>query len=288
VRILVFGRSGQVGREFARVPWPQSVETVQLDRMQCDLCDSRAIAAAIEWAGSGLVINAAGYTAVDRAESEPGLAQRVNADAPAAMAAACARRGAALVHLSTDYVFDGTKKGPYTEDDPVAPVSVYGSTKEAGEAAVRAALERHLIIRTSWVFSAHGNNFVKTMLKLAAARPELRVVADQQGGPTAARDIAKAIAAIAALVSREDATWGTYHFAGAEPTTWFTFAQTILAESPYRTAIMAIPTSEYPTPAKRPANSVLDCTKIERTFGIAQPSWRDALKETLAELQEAG
>jgi dTDP-4-dehydrorhamnose reductase len=286
VRILVFGKTGQVARELSRMEWPHSAEIVQLDRAQCDLCNPGAVASAVEWADSGLVVNAAAYTAVDRAESEPELAERINRDAPAAMAAACACRGAALIHLSTDYVFDGTKRDAYVEEDAVSPVSVYGRTKEAGEAAIREALDRHLIVRTSWVFSAHGTNFVKTMLRLAATRPELRVVADQKGGPTAARDIAKTIGLLVQSIEQGTARWGTYHYSGAEATTWFGFAQAILAEAQPRPSITPIATSEYPTAAQRPSNSILDCTRIRDKFGIVQPSWRDALKDTLAELQD--
>jgi dTDP-4-dehydrorhamnose reductase len=288
MRILVFGKTGQVGRELSRIQWPRPSDVVQLDRAQCDLGDPQAIWNAIEWAGSGLVVNAAAYTAVDRAESEPELATRINRDAPAAMAAACARHHAALIHLSTDYVFDGNKSGPYVEDDVVGPVSVYGRTKEAGESAIRNGLDRHLIVRTSWVFSAHGSNFVKTMLRLAATRPELRVVADQRGGPTAARDIAKAIGVLAASLDQGATDWGTYHYAGAEETTWYAFAEAILAGVQPRPTVIPIATSEYPTAARRPSNSVLDCTRIREKFGIVQPSWYDGLRDTLAELQEVG
>jgi dTDP-4-dehydrorhamnose reductase len=240
---------------------------------------------AILSANADLVINAAAYTAVDRAESESLLAERVNRDAPEAMALACARRGAALIHLSTDYVFDGTKIQPYLEDDPVGPVSVYGRTKEAGEAAVRGALDRHVIIRTSWVFSAHGNNFVKTMLRLGATRPEIRVVSDQNGAPTSARDIAGAIAAVTGAVQRDRGVWGTFHFASEAPTTWHGFAREIFAGTDHGPVVTPITTAEYPTPARRPSNSVLDCSKIMRAYSIAQPSWQHALRETLSELR---
>lgn len=286
MRILIFGKTGQVARELARVQWPVSIESVQLDRALCDLSDTPAIEAAIAAAGAGLVVNAAAYTAVDRAESEPDVAERINHHAPAAMAAACARHGAALIHLSTDYVFDGMKSSAYMENDPVGPASVYGRTKEAGEAAIRKLLDRHLIVRTSWVFSAHGSNFVKTMLRLAATRPELRVVADQTGRPTAARDIANAVRLLAVSLDQGATDWGTYHYAGAEATTWFAFAEAIVAGVQPRPKVIPITTSEYPTAAKRPSNSVLDCTRIRDTFGIRQPSWQDALENTIAELRE--
>lgn len=286
MRILIFGKTGQVARELAGVQWPVSIEAVQLDRALCDLSDTPAIEAAIAAAGAGLVVNAAAYTAVDRAEAEPEVAERINHHAPAAMAAACARYDAALIHLSTDYVFDGMKSGAYMENDPVGPASVYGRTKEAGEAAIRKLLDRHLIVRTSWVFSAHGSNFVKTMLRLAATRPELRVVADQTGRPTAARDIANAVRLLAVSLDQGATDWGTYHYAGAEATTWFAFAEAIVAGVQPRPKVIPITTSEYPTAAKRPSNSVLDCTRIRDTFGIRQPSWQDALENTIAELRE--
>lgn len=282
MRVLIIGKTGQVGRELSRLEWPAHV--TQLGREECDLSDAASLARAVEISEPDIVINAAAYTAVDRAESEPELAMTVNGRAPGELARACAKRGAALIHLSTDYVFDGTKLSAYVEDDPVNPLSVYGRTKEAGEVAIRDAHDRHIILRTSWVFSAYGTNFVKTMLRLAATHPELRVVADQIGAPTSARDIAHAIAVIAKAVSAGRAEWGTFHFASAGPTSWHGFAEAIFSGAPSPPKITPIATAEYPTPARRPANSVLDCTRIGQVYGIAQPSWRAALAEVLADI----
>ncbi|MGD0864582.1 MAG: dTDP-4-dehydrorhamnose reductase [Rhizomicrobium sp.] len=286
LRVLIFGKSGQVSRELSRLAWPEQMEVVQLGRDACDFCDPTTVASAVERLAPDVVINAAAYTAVDRAESEPELAMTVNGDAPREMARVCDRVGAALVHISTDYVFDGSKPGAYVEGDETHPASIYGRTKEAGEAGIRAVLARHVIVRTSWVFAGHGANFVKTMLRLGAERPELRVVADQHGAPTSARDIALALRDIVVARSEGRGAWGTFHFTSAEPTTWYGFARAILDGAGFVPVpkLSPITTAEYPTPAVRPANSVLDCTRIHREFGIPQPSWRVALSEVLAEI----
>jgi dTDP-4-dehydrorhamnose reductase len=257
-----------------------------LGRDECDLARTAAISRAITEASPDLVINAAAYTAVDRAESEPDIAMAVNADAPAALADVCAERNAAFIHLSTDYVFDGMKRGAYIEGDPVSPLSVYGRTKEAGETAVRGRLNRHVVIRTSWVFSSHGTNFVKTMLRLGRTNNALRVVADQAGAPTSARDIARAVLRVAEMVRQEKGVWGTFHFSSAEPTTWHGFAQAIfgLANGTRDIIVTPISTAEYPTAARRPLNSVLDCSRICGAYNIGQPSWRAALADALLEL----
>lgn len=257
-----------------------------MGRDECDLADTTAVFRVIAEKAPDLVVNAAAYTAVDRAESEPELAMKVNAEAPAALAQACAERGAALIHLSTDYVFDGAKLGAYVEADPIGPLSVYGRTKEAGEAAVRDRLDRHVIVRTSWVFSSHGTNFLKTMLRLGQSNSALRVVSDQTGAPTSARDIARAVLRVAETVRRRKSTWGTFHFSSAEPTTWHGFAQAIfaLARAGRDVAVTPISTAEYPTAARRPLNSVLDCSRIGEAYGISQPSWRAALVDALLEL----
>jgi dTDP-4-dehydrorhamnose reductase len=287
VRVLILGKSGQVSRELTRVTWSEQTEVIQLGREACDLSRPSTIAATIEPIAPDFVINAAAYTAVDRAESEADLAMTVNGEAPREIARVCERVGAALVHISTDYVFDGRKAAAYSEGDPICPLSVYGRTKEAGEAGIRYEQERHLIVRTSWVFAGHGANFVKTMLRLGAERPELRVVADQHGAPTSARDIALALLDL--VVARADGrgAWGTYHFTSSEPTTWYGFAKAIiegaaLASNP---KITSITTAEYPTPAVRPVNSVLDCSRIQREFGITRPSWRIALSDALIEIK---
>ena len=239
-----------------------------------------------------LVINLAAYTAVDRAESAPETAWAVNCAGAANIAAACGESASALIHLSTDYVFDGFKTGPYQEDDEVNPLSVYGRSKEAGERAVRAGTARHVILRTAWVYGAQGMNFVKTMLRLGAAQPVLRIVEDQQGCPTAAADIALALIVIAGAIERGEAEWGTFHFCGAGTTSWHGFAEEIIdvatrlgawpIESKPR--VEPITTDQYPTPARRPLNSVLDCRKIARSFGISAPPWRTSLKPVVREL----
>jgi dTDP-4-dehydrorhamnose reductase len=251
-------------------------------RESCDVTDPAAIARVTE--DASLLVNCTAYTAVDKAESEAELAFAVNATAPEQMARVCAAQGVPLVHISTDYVFDGSGDRPWREDDLTAPLGVYGRSKLAGETAVAEQLDRHVILRTSWVFSAHGANFVKTMRRLGATRPELTVVDDQRGGPTAAADIAEAILTIAERIRDGSTAWGTYHYSGGPATTWCGFAKAILADVPAVT-VRPIPTSAYPTPARRPLNSVLDCAKIERAFGIAQPDWRPALEAVLARLK---
>jgi dTDP-4-dehydrorhamnose reductase len=285
MRTMIFGKTGQVARELASITWPKGSSVVQLARADCDIADSGAVSRAVHRIRPDAIVNAAAYTAVDRAESEPDLAQRLNRDAPAAMARACAEVGAFLIHLSSDYVFNGLKQGAYAEGDPVAPLSVYGRTKSEGETAVRKEIERHVILRTSWVFASHGNNFVRTMLRLAAEREEIRVVNDQRGTPTAARDIASAIASIIVSIAQGRSAWGTFHFASGEATTWHDFARAILDESGLRANLIAMKTADYVTAARRPMNSILDCGRIAREYGIGQPVWRQALATVLAELR---
>jgi dTDP-4-dehydrorhamnose reductase len=286
MRILVFGKTGQVARGLADAKWPQACALIQMGRDDCDLTDAAAIGRAISDTAPDFVVNAAAYTAVDRAESEPDLAGLVNRDAPAAMATACRRSGAALIHLSTDYVFDGAKSGAYLESDSIAPLSVYGRTKAEGETAVRTALERHVILRTSWVFAAHGANFVRTILRRADERDELRIVADQTGAPTSARDVAAAIASIVASAADGRASWGTFHYTSGDPTTWHGFATAIIELSGRATRLIPITTAEYPTAARRPRNSVLDCARIAREYRIGQPSWHEALQDALRGLAD--
>ncbi|HEX3431045.1 MAG TPA: dTDP-4-dehydrorhamnose reductase [Rhizomicrobium sp.] len=284
MRILIFGKTGQVGRELERAVWAADASILQWDRSQCDLALPSRVAECVLEMRPDIVINAAAYTAVDLAESEPELAGTINRDAPRAMAEACRSIGAKLVHLSTDYVFDGSKRTPYVESDPVAPLSVYGRSKEEGETAIRSRLPEHVILRTSWVFAAHGSNFVRTMLRLARERPELRIVADQRGAPTAARDIARAIAAIAHAIASGRGVWGTFHFASDQPISWFGFAETIFALRGGGPKLLPIATEEYKTPARRPLYSVLDCGRLAAAYGIAQPSWRLALGDVLGEV----
>ncbi|MBP2232960.1 dTDP-4-dehydrorhamnose reductase [Azospirillum agricola] len=287
MKVLVLGTSGQVGDALMRASWPADTTLTGLARPALDMADPASIDRAMAEHAPDLVINATAYTAVDKAENDREAAFAINRDGPARLAALCAARGVPLVHISTDYVFDGSKPAPYTEDDPVDPVNVYGASKEAGESAVRAAVAAHVILRTSWVYAAHGANFVKTMLRLGRERPELGVVADQTGAPTAAADIADAIIAIAARIQSrpDDVPWGTYHLTGSGETTWFGFAERIFQrlerEEGRRPALKPIATAAYPTPARRPANSRLDCGRLRAAFGITPPAWEDSLERVL-------
>ena len=280
MRLLVYGRTGQVATELARlVP-----EATFLGRDAADLADPGAAAAALMGAPVDAVINAAAWTAVDAAETQRHAAFAVNAAAPAEIAQACAGRGLPLVHISTDYVFDGSGGRPWRPDDPPAPLGAYGASKLAGEAGVRAAGGTHAILRTSWVFSAHGINFVKTMLRLGAERDALRVVADQVGGPTPAAAIARACLAVAGRLRADPELSGTYHFTGAPDVSWAGFARAIFAGAGLSTAVEEIPTAAYPTPAPRPLNSRLDCAATEAAFGLARPDWQAGLAAVLADL----
>lgn len=283
MKLLVFGRSGQVATEL-RLRLPQGVQATFLGRDTVDLADLAEVEAAIRDCDADIIVNAAAYTAVDRAESEQDLAHRINAEAPGAMARAAAARGIPLIHLSTDYVFDGSGERAWREDDAPAPRSAYGRTKLDGEAAVRAAGGPHAIIRTSWVFSAHGANFVKTMLRLGRERGAVSVVADQVGGPTPAASIADMVCSVARSHASGTAVSGAWHFAGAPDTSWADFARAIFGEAGITAHVTDIPTSDYPTPAVRPLNSRLDCGRILADFGIVRPDWRTGLKEVIAGL----
>ncbi len=278
--ILVFGKTGQVARELARlVP-----EARYLGREDADLSDPAACAAAIAAHRPEAVINAAAYTAVDRAETDAARATLINGDAPAAMARACAALAVPFVHISTDYVFDGAGSEPFTPDHPTAPLNAYGRSKLIGEDGVRSAGGAHVILRTSWVFSAHGNNFVRTMLRLGAERDHLRVVADQIGGPTPARAIASACLHIVKQLHDAPAKSGTYHFAGAPETSWAGFARAIMAEAGLACRIDEIASAEYPTPARRPMNSRLDCSGLS-ALGLTRPDWREHLHTLITDLK---
>lgn len=276
--VLAFGQSGQVARELAAL----GVRTV--GRAEADLTDPDACAALIAASDAEGVINAAAYTAVDRAEDEEAMALRINGDAPGAMARACAAIAIPFVHISTDYVFDGTGTQARGTQDATAPLGAYGRTKLAGEDAVRAAGGVHGILRTSWVFSAHGSNFVKTMLRLGAERERLTIVADQIGGPTPAAAIAAAGISMVDQLRGAPEKSGLYHFAGAPDTSWADFARAIFEEAGLTCAVEDIPSSAYPTPAKRPLNSRLDCTATETAFGLGRPDWRAGLREVLRDL----
>lgn len=287
--ILVTGASGQLGTELQRYAWPEGWAVVAVDQDTLDLRDTDAIAAKVaerEWAA---VINGAAYTAVDKAETDLVNAWAVNAMAPAAFAAACVAANIPMVQVSTDYVFDGARQGAWQVNDPVAPLGVYGASKLGGELAVRTSGARHVIVRTAWVVSPHGNNFIKTMLRVGATNPTLRVVDDQHGSPTSAADLAAALATIAMrLVDDAAAPTGTYHFSNAGAVTWAGFAREIFTQSAARGGVKAevqgIATSEYPTPATRPANSLLSHDAITQDYGIRPPAWQTALGNILDEL----
>lgn len=277
---LIFGQSGQVARALARSV-PAGVTARFLGRDQADLCQPEACAAQIT--DCDIVINAAAWTAVDLAESQEKDAALVNAEAPRQMAQVCAAKGVPLIHLSTDYVFDGAGDAPFTPDHPTAPLGAYGRSKLGGEVGIRSTGARAVILRTSWVVSADGSNFVKTMLRLGAQKDSLNVVADQIGGPTPAADIAQALWRIG-FALHQGHLGGTYHFSGAPDVSWADFARAIFQAAGLPCAVQDIPTSAYPTPARRPANSRLDCSATLRDFGIARPDWRAALPALIKEI----
>ena len=294
MRLLLLGGSGQVGGEFRALDRPKDVVVVAPGLDELDLTKPGAIANAIAAGTWHAVVNAAAYTNVDRAESERDLAFAINAHAAATLASETARHGIPLIHISTDYVFDGRKGAPYVETDATAPLNVYGQSKLAGELAVAAANPRHVILRTSWVYCPHGHNFVKTILRLAGAHERLTIVDDQRGCPTAASDVARACRDIALLCAREPARapvygpYGLYHFCGKGETTWCGFAKAIVEmASPYISRvpeIVPIATAQYPTPAIRPRDTRLDCSAIARSFAISPRPWREGLAETLHQL----
>lgn len=287
MRLLVVGRSGQLATELARRAG-EGLAVTALGREAADLAHpgaaAAAVLAALEAGGVDAVINAAAHTAVDRAESEEALALAVNGDSPGAMAQVAAGRGVPFLQVSTDYVFDGSGTRPWRPEDPVGPLGAYGRSKLEGEVQVRNAGGPHAILRTSWVFSAHGANFVKTMLRLGRERDRLAVVADQVGGPTAAGDIADALIVMARGLIADPGKSGTYHFAGAPDVSWADFAREIFAQAGLSPEVADIPTSAYPTPAARPANSRLDCATLAAAFGIKRPDWRASLSSVLDEL----
>lgn len=291
--VLLLGADGQLGREIARLAADRGPALTGLTRQQLDITQRGAVKAAVD-RGYGTVINAAAYTAVDKAESEEALAMAVNRDGAGHLAEACHGTGAMLIHISTDYVFDGTKGGAYRENDPVHPLNVYGRSKLAGEEAVRAAQPAHVILRTSWVFGAAGSNFVKTMLRLGGAREELSIVADQFGCPTPAAALAAAILAVAGAAGKRP--YGTYHCAGAERSSWYDFACAIFSEQEALTGrrgpkLQPIATADYPTAARRPPDSTLDSSLFQATFRQGPIDWRRGLKDVLRDLlmpQEGG
>ncbi len=309
-KVLLFGRSGQLGWELARHLAPLGELTI-LDSSEVDFACPEAIRTAVRATRPSLIVNAAAYTAVDKAESEPDLAWAINAEAPGILAEEAARTGSLLVHYSTDYVFDGVKPAPYVETDPTSPINVYGSTKLAGEQAIAAAMAgsqgRWLVFRTSWVYGARGANFLLTMLRMARERSELRIVDDQVGAPTSSEAIAQATVEVLARVLAETATGsqpvaepaphvlpadssGIYHLTCSGAASWFGFAKEFLIRNSASTgaplpSLIPVTTAEFPRPARRPANSRLSCQRLFDTFGVALPSWQHALERVLTQIR---
>ena len=288
MHILITGGAGQVGTELQRAAWPDNVRLHAPSRAELDLTNPTALARAFDATPFAAVINPAAYTAVDKAEDEVAEAFAANAMGPALLADATRKAGIPLIHVSTDYVFDGSGEDAYVESDPVAPLGVYGASKLAGELAVRAGNPRSVVLRTAWVFSAHRNNFVKTMLRIGAINPVVKVVADQHGSPTSAADIASALMTITLrLLDDEAAPTGVYQFVNAGDASWHGFANEIFAAAAPESApqVISITTAEYPTKARRPANSRLSTDKLTRDFGIRPRPWSQALGDVIAELK---
>ena len=297
MRILITGSKGQVGTELTKQGQALKHEMLAFDQDQMDITQIESVQETVHEYQPDIVINAAAYTAVDQAEQEVELAYAVNKEGAANLATACKAHSIPLLHISTDYIFDGKQKYAYREDDTARPTGVYGQSKWQGDQAIKATLQEHIILRVSWVFAAQGNNFVKTMLRLGQERDELSIVADQHGGPTCAADIAKTLLKLAQKAinkeNRKTFSWGTYHYSGSPTTTWYDFAQEIFKEAQIQGLIKTVPrlkaisTEEYPTPATRPANSALDCSKIAEVFGIQQPDWRIGLNNVLKEWKKS-
>ena len=278
--ILVFGKTGQVARELQQLGRVKA-----LGREDANLSDPQACAGAIRHHSPDVVINAAAYTAVDQAENEEAVATVINGDAPTAMAKVCAELGIPFLHISTDYVFEGTGQAPWQPQDQTAPQNAYGRSKLAGETGIADSSGTYAILRTSWVVSSHGANFIKTMLRLSETRDALNIVGDQIGGPTPAHDIALACLKIAEQLIQDTSKSGTYHFSGAPDVSWADFANEIFDKAGKSVAVTPIPTTDYPTPAQRPLNSRMDCTGTKRAFGIERPDWVTGLKTILDDLE---
>ncbi len=283
MKALVFGHSGQVATELRRRAPTHGISVEALDRSQADLSDPQSCVDAIRSTDADVIINAAAYTAVDRAEDEPQLARVINGDTPGAMARAAAERDLPFLHISTDYVFDGAGDMPRTTQDPTDPLGSYGQTKLAGEHQISQAGGWYAILRTSWVFSAHGHNFVKTILRLAEARDTLTIVADQIGGPTSAADIADTLLTMAKTGGQVEG--GLFHYSGAPDVSWAGFAREIVSQAGLITQITDISTADYPTPAPRPLNSRLECSRLNDIYGLGRPDWKAGLAQVLTELK---
>ena len=289
MRVLVFGTTGQLGWEVLRRGNAASVTVNGVARSEADITNRKSVSQIIDRTPSDVVINAAAYTNVDQAETDSETAMAVNCDGPGFLAEACANKDLPLIHVSTDYVFNGQSSRPYREDDPIDPLGVYGQSKARGESRVRNRLDRHVIIRTSWLYGVHGRNFVKTMLRLGAERQVISVVNDQTGCPTFAGDLAQAIIRAAIVIHQGgQGLFGTYHFCNLGQVTWYGFAEAIFELVRGRIPltverVQAITSDQYPTPVRRPAYSVLDTTKFTSAFGYAPPHWRDSLATMLEE-----
>lgn len=291
--ILISGADGQLGRELQKLRWPDGCKVRACPKGELDITDLGAVERMVGEGNYHWIVNAAAFTDVDRAESDRELAFAVNEDGPRNLAQACENNGAILIHVSTDYVFDGTNQDLYLEDDPMAPTGVYGASKAAGEGAVRGLLAQHIIVRTAWLVSAHGKNFVTTILRQASERDELRIISDQIGSPTTAGDLAQALGQIVAQLGTDagdpaPGPWGTYHCANAGAASWFDLAREIVAtampESEQAPTVIPISTGDYPTAARRPKNSHMCCEKIYRAFGIRMPAWDTAVRKLVHEL----
>jgi len=279
VKLLILGANGQLGRELSELCKQRNVSAALATKAECDIADREHVAASLRLAAPDFVVNAAAYTQVDAAEKNVDLALRVNRDGAACLAECCAAINLPLIHISTDYVFDGAKSDPYDEQDEVSPVGAYGLSKEAGEREIRRRHAQHIILRTAWVYGRFGKNFLKTMMTLAATRDSLGVVSDQLGTPTATLDIAEAVLCVADKIVSSEAPWGTYHFAGAAEGSWHAFASDIVAEQARHTGrrppVKAITSAEYPTPARRPPNSRLNSDLFASTFGYRARPWQE-------------
>jgi dTDP-4-dehydrorhamnose reductase len=292
MRLLITGANGQVGREIIHYASKMGFAIASFDHAQMDITDIKQLEHHFKNFRPDFTINTAAYTAVDKAENESALAFAINRDGVKHLAQICQKHTIPLLHLSTDYVFDGTKTIPYDEQDHAHPINIYGQSKWAGEEMLRAHWEQHIILRTSWVFGAHGHNFVKTMLRLGCEREELKVVADQIGCPTSASDIAKTLLTITKKILTGQTAWGTYHYCGDIPVSWYEFANIIfqLAKPNFPLRInhvLPITTADYPTPAQRPKNSVLNTAKLKNIFEISACDWQAGLRDVLKKLEQS-
>ena len=292
MKLFITGAQGQVGSELVSLANKKGYEIFAASRSELDITQSNNVLESITHFQPDIVVNAAAYTAVDKAEEEQALAYAINSDGAKNLALACSNLNIPLFHISTDYVFDGSKKEPYSEIDEVSPLGIYGLSKYTGEEVIRQQMQHYIILRVAWVFGAQGNNFVKTMLRIGKEREQLNVVNDQFGGPTPAKNIAETLIALAELYyKKKNLEWGIYHYCGKAKTSWYDFAKEIFSQASKsglltkEVKVNPIPTSEYPTPAARPENSMLNCTKINETFGIKMPNWSVALNEVLTDLK---